>query len=565
MDVSDKDNLGPEKRNDYPANYQSPNLPSDWQFNGANLLNTSMGLVPADNPMSVCAENLIGPSCSSAAVPDSFRQTLWEHPTFSQNLGFCDINVQVNANQSNTMGTRKEGPAIFRSGADGTIDMNWDQPSSMLRGGTFLPNAPGMLLQSLSQFPADSAFIERAAKFSCFNGGNFSDMVNPFGIPNSMGVYSRGGCLMQGPLDVFSGGGFKSVSSIDPQKDEPNASEALKGTSLSVNHGTTVGSPLKNDRQSESLVRSHDEVKQGVAGSGNGSDEAEFSGERGQEEPTMLEGAAGEASAKGINARKRKRSWQDMELEQARGVQQNLETAKGDSEIQQKEDQNPTLTSCKTAGKNGKQGSQASDPPKEDYIHIRARRGQATNSHSLAERVRREKISERMKFLQDLVPGCSKVTGKAVMLDEIINYVQSLQRQVEFLSMKLATVNPRLDFNVEGLLAKDQILQSRPGPSLTLRCPLDMQMSYSPLHPSQPGLIQSALHGIGSPSDLLRRAINSHSTSMTGALKDSTQLSNVWDDELHNVIQMGLVASAPSDSQDVNGDLSSSSHIKVEL
>ncbi|KAJ0792064.1 putative transcription factor bHLH family [Helianthus annuus] len=29
------------------------------------------------------------------------------------------------------------------------------------------------------------------------------------------------------------------------------------------------------------------------------------------------------------------------------------------------------------------------------------------------------------------------------MLDEIINYVQLLQRQVEFLSMKLATVNPR--------------------------------------------------------------------------------------------------------------------------
>ncbi|KMZ76160.1 hypothetical protein ZOSMA_106G00660 [Zostera marina] len=39
-------------------------------------------------------------------------------------------------------------------------------------------------------------------------------------------------------------------------------------------------------------------------------------------------------------------------------------------------------------------------------------------------------MSERMKFLQDLVPGCNKkVTGKAVMLDEIIHYVQSLQRQ----------------------------------------------------------------------------------------------------------------------------------------
>ncbi|KAF8780738.1 hypothetical protein HU200_001345 [Digitaria exilis] len=77
-----------------------------------------------------------------------------------------------------------------------------------------------------------------------------------------------------------------------------------------------------------------------------------------------------------------------------------------------------------------------------DYIHVRARRGQATDSHSLAERVRRERISERMKMLESLVPGCNKITGKALMLDEIINYVQSLQRQVEFLSMKLSTMNP---------------------------------------------------------------------------------------------------------------------------
>ncbi|XP_015578685.1 transcription factor bHLH137 [Ricinus communis] len=88
--------------------------------------------------------------------------------------------------------------------------------------------------------------------------------------------------------------------------------------------------------------------------------------------------------------------------------------------------------------------------PPTGYIHVRARRGQATDSHSLAERVRREKISERMKILQRLVPGCDKVTGKALMLDEIINYVQSLQNQVEFLSMKLASVNPLFyDFGMD--------------------------------------------------------------------------------------------------------------------
>ncbi|XP_019431019.1 PREDICTED: transcription factor bHLH79-like isoform X2 [Lupinus angustifolius] len=90
-----------------------------------------------------------------------------------------------------------------------------------------------------------------------------------------------------------------------------------------------------------------------------------------------------------------------------------------------------------------------SDNPKQDYIHVRARRGQATDSHSLAERARREKISERMKILQDLVPGCNKVIGKALILDEIINYIHSLQRQVEFLSMKLEAVNSRLNNGTE--------------------------------------------------------------------------------------------------------------------
>lgn len=56
-----------------------------------------------------------------------------------------------------------------------------------------------------------------------------------------------------------------------------------------------------------------------------------------------------------------------------------------------------------------------------------------------------------MKCLQDIVPGCNKVTGKAGMLDEIINYVQSLQQQVEFLSMKLSVLNPQLEFHINEL------------------------------------------------------------------------------------------------------------------
>ncbi|KAL3623946.1 hypothetical protein CASFOL_032762 [Castilleja foliolosa] len=65
---------------------------------------------------------------------------------------------------------------------------------------------------------------------------------------------------------------------------------------------------------------------------------------------------------------------------------------------------------------------------------VRARRGQATDPHSIAERVRRERIAERMKDLQELVPNANK-TDKASMLDEIIDYVKFLQLQVKVLSM----------------------------------------------------------------------------------------------------------------------------------
>ncbi|XP_068643744.1 transcription factor HBI1-like [Aristolochia californica] len=133
-----------------------------------------------------------------------------------------------------------------------------------------------------------------------------------------------------------------------------------------------------------------------------------------------------------------------------------------------------------------KENSKVTDVQKPDYIHVRARRGQATDSHSLAERVRREKISERMKYLQDLVPGCNKITGKAGMLDEIINYVQSLQRQVEFLSMKLAAVNPRLYyFNIDNFCDKEEIgvnnLPAVMGLSAEMANQVNEQFNFNPV------------------------------------------------------------------------------------
>ncbi|XP_047308967.1 bHLH transcription factor RHL1-like [Impatiens glandulifera] len=72
--------------------------------------------------------------------------------------------------------------------------------------------------------------------------------------------------------------------------------------------------------------------------------------------------------------------------------------------------------------------------PGQPRQRVRARRGQATDPHSIAERLRRERIAERMKALQELVPNGNK-SDKASMLDEIIDYVKFLQLQVKVLSM----------------------------------------------------------------------------------------------------------------------------------
>ncbi|KAF7834051.1 transcription factor bHLH137 [Senna tora] len=81
-----------------------------------------------------------------------------------------------------------------------------------------------------------------------------------------------------------------------------------------------------------------------------------------------------------------------------------------------------------------------------------------------------------MKMLQRLVPGCDKVTGKALMLDEIINYVQSLQNQVEFLSMKLASVNPMFyDFSmdIDTLMVRPEVSDVRSFTLISLQASRD--------------------------------------------------------------------------------------------
>ncbi|KAJ7528764.1 hypothetical protein O6H91_15G018400 [Diphasiastrum complanatum] len=63
----------------------------------------------------------------------------------------------------------------------------------------------------------------------------------------------------------------------------------------------------------------------------------------------------------------------------------------------------------------------------------RAGQGCANDSQSIAARIRRERISERLKILQNLVPNGTKV-DQVTMLEKAISYVKFLQLQVKVLS-----------------------------------------------------------------------------------------------------------------------------------
>ncbi|KAL7591566.1 hypothetical protein Lser_V15G34604 [Lactuca serriola] len=208
-----------------------------------------------------------------------------------------------------------------------------------------------------------------------------------------------------------------------------------------------------------------------------------------------------------------------------------------------------------------KEKSKPTEAQKQDYIHVRARRGQATDSHSLAERVRREKISERMKYLQDLVPGCNKITGKAGMLDEIINYVQSLQKQVEFLSMKLSTVHPRLDLDVDSLIMKEMFEVSTAG--------YTSEMANSPYFQ-----LNSLLEmGINPIDMVLRRSISGGApvsipeTFVVSSCFNQIHPNVAWDSDLQNLYRMEFQqgsSTIPYQSQKITG-LYEGSNMKMEM
>ncbi|KAK4401137.1 Transcription factor PHYTOCHROME INTERACTING FACTOR-LIKE 15 [Sesamum angolense] len=62
------------------------------------------------------------------------------------------------------------------------------------------------------------------------------------------------------------------------------------------------------------------------------------------------------------------------------------------------------------------------------------KRARSTEVHNLNERLRRQKLKEKMKTLQELIPNCNK-RDKASTLDDAIKYIKTLQYHVQMMSM----------------------------------------------------------------------------------------------------------------------------------
>ncbi|KAJ0087577.1 hypothetical protein Patl1_08779 [Pistacia atlantica] len=311
------------------------------------------------------------------------------------------------------------------SGADHFFGSGWDPIVSLSQGENFGVSS----MVSHCEFATSPYPVVMENQIPVFGSGNFSEMVSSFGLPETARI-ANNGCPPNYTPNKDSGNERTSTNVAQCFEDRQISEEAAIGAS-------TNGKTRKRAPESSSP-----------------SNPDKNANEERQKDPS------GESSG----------------------------TVKEQDEKKPKIEQNTGANSRgKQAAKQAKDSSNSVEAPKE-YIHVRAKRGQATNSHSLAERVRREKISERMRLLQELVPGCNKITGKAVMLDEIINYVQSLQQQVEFLSMKLATVNPELNIDIERILSKD-ILHSRSGGAAILGFSSGMNSSQPYSH----GIFQGAM------------------------------------------------------------------------
>ncbi|OVA15860.1 Myc-type [Macleaya cordata] len=140
------------------------------------------------------------------------------------------------------------------------------------------------------------------------------------------------------------------------------------------------------------------------------------------------------------------------------------------------------------------ESAEAKKPPQRSGSN---RRSRAAEVHNLSERRRRDRINEKMKALQELIPHCNK-SDKASMLDEAIEYLKSLQLQVQLMWMG-SGMAPMIFPGVQHYLSRMGMgmgpppLPSMHNPMQLPRVPLVDQAISSATTPNQPAMCPPAI------------------------------------------------------------------------
>ncbi|ESW15109.1 hypothetical protein PHAVU_007G045000 [Phaseolus vulgaris] len=140
-----------------------------------------------------------------------------------------------------------------------------------------------------------------------------------------------------------------------------------------------------------------------------------------------------------------KRSRGSMQVRKSKKNAKSVKKPKSDSISNSEEGRSPDLHGCcsEDDDSNASQelnGGGSSSLSLEDSTYLKlkgkkstASRGSATDPQSVYARRRRERINERLKILQNLVPNGTKV-DISTMLEEAVQYVKFLQLQIKLLS-----------------------------------------------------------------------------------------------------------------------------------
>ncbi|XWS46368.1 hypothetical protein CRYUN_Cryun14cG0059500 [Craigia yunnanensis] len=191
-----------------------------------------------------------------------------------------------------------------------------------------------------------------------------------------------------------------------------------------------------------------------------------------------------------------------------------------------------------------------------------AKRKRKAEVHNLSERRRRDKINKKMRALQELIPNCNKV-DKASMLHEAIEYLKTLQLQVQMMSMETGVYMPpmMLPSTMQHINAQNLVGYSPMAVGMGIR--MQMGLGCSPAQfptslmsgtAALPGITEARLNMLGFPGQMLLMSMSrSPFVSLAGRFSSpSVQAPGVSQDAAAAQVELPGAAVPLSTSKDSN-------------